>query len=52
MGAITLIAVFVFIKQPTQNKQETKREIIWITEAVVENIQDELEKELNSLLEL
>lgn len=51
MGAITLIAVFVFIKQPTQNKQETKREIIWITEAVVENIQDELEKELNSLLE-
>lgn len=52
MGAITLIAVFVFIKQPTQNKQETKREIIWITEAVVENIQDELEKELNSLLGL
>ena len=51
IGIVILTAVVIFVKQSAKDQQHKKQEIIWITEAVVENIQDELEKELNSLLE-
>lgn len=51
IGIIILIAVVIFVKQSTKDKQHKKQEITWITEAVVESVKDELEKELNSLLE-
>ncbi|MFR2836274.1 MAG: hypothetical protein ACLTCI_06095 [[Clostridium] nexile] len=50
IGIIILIAVVIFVKQSTKDKQHKKQEITWITEAV-ESVKDELEKELNSLLE-
>lgn len=54
IGIFVIIAVLLFTKRSDKNKQPEKlekQEIIWITESVVKDVQDELEKEVNSLLE-
>ena len=46
IGIFIIIAVLLFTKRSDKNKQPEKlekQEIIWITESVVKDVQDELE---------